>query len=337
MVGISIIICCYNSAKRLPDTLRYLSCQNNDVNIPWEIIIVDNNSGDDTQMVAISEWGKYELKKIGFRIVEEKKMGLSNARNKGVAVAKYDLIIFCDDDNLLCKDYLQVAFQLMNDKPDVGVLGGEGIAVADVDFPNWWDEVSSSYAVGKQAEKSGYVNDRGYVWGSGMVTRKHLLERVFDKRFPSLLSDRKGEALTSGGDSEICLRALFLNYNLYYDERLCYKHYITSNRLSLSYKENLFEGHREADVIIRKYQKVLGYKKKKLATRLLTSFSTIKYILDTQFKKTSINRNHIYHELYLELFLEWEFNFIPCDSDYKKIVRFKKKQRKYTVKKEKND
>jgi len=42
--GVSVIVCCYNSIIRLPQTLKYLSLQCVPSEIHWEIIIVDNNS-----------------------------------------------------------------------------------------------------------------------------------------------------------------------------------------------------------------------------------------------------------------------------------------------------
>lgn len=52
MEGISIIICCFNSAKRLPENLRHISSQQVGKGVDWEVIIVNNNSSDDTARAA---------------------------------------------------------------------------------------------------------------------------------------------------------------------------------------------------------------------------------------------------------------------------------------------
>src|SRR4051794_7116729 len=98
--AISIIICCYNSSKRLPATLKHIAQQKMRSNILWEVIVVDNNSADDTKEVAVREWRKYNLS-VPFKVVTEQKQGLIHAREKGYAEAAYQLLLFCDDDNWL--------------------------------------------------------------------------------------------------------------------------------------------------------------------------------------------------------------------------------------------
>ena len=44
--GVSVVICCHNSGKRLPETLRHLAAQVVEEGIPWEVVIVDNASTD---------------------------------------------------------------------------------------------------------------------------------------------------------------------------------------------------------------------------------------------------------------------------------------------------
>src|SRR4051812_31837833 len=127
ITGVSIIICCFNSAKRLPETIRHVALQENLDNIKWEVIIVDNNSTDKTIAVAKKEWTKYCLD-IPFTVVQENRQGLSFARKKGVEMAKYDLLIFCDDDNWLQEDYMHFAFEIMKANKNIGIAGGRSVA-----------------------------------------------------------------------------------------------------------------------------------------------------------------------------------------------------------------
>src|SRR5262245_41018784 len=103
--GVSVIVCCYNSADRLPETLKHIAMQNVPDSILWEVIIVNNNSTDETEKVAISEWSRYHLS-VPFKVVNESKPGLNFARKKGVENAGFSLLLFCDDDNWLDEDYL---------------------------------------------------------------------------------------------------------------------------------------------------------------------------------------------------------------------------------------
>src|SRR6478736_4840376 len=92
--GVSVVVCCYNSVQRLSQTLEHLSRQEVPAHIPWEVIIVDNNSTDGTADFAANCWKKLHCN-ISFRVVQELQPGLSAARRKGFLSAFYDLIIFC--------------------------------------------------------------------------------------------------------------------------------------------------------------------------------------------------------------------------------------------------
>ena len=51
--GVSVVICCYNSAERLPRTLTHLAAQRVSEKLPWEVIVIDNASQDKTGEVAL--------------------------------------------------------------------------------------------------------------------------------------------------------------------------------------------------------------------------------------------------------------------------------------------
>jgi glycosyltransferase involved in cell wall biosynthesis len=266
MLGVSVIICCYNSANRLPETLKHLALQKDLGNIAWEVIIVDNASTDNTLHAAVTEWQKYSVVNGGFKVVTENTPGLSHARQKGIDQSQFDYIIFCDDDNWLNESYLSIAYDIMQSKPQVGALGGHNIPVTDGQLPDWFEPYQGWYAAGKQATKTGDVSERMYVWGAGMVLRKDLFTKALGK-VPSLLSDRKGNALTSGGDAEICKRLLFMGYTLFYDDSLVLKHYMPPDRLTIAYRERLIQGISESNKILGKYIELIHLYKLSSLTR----------------------------------------------------------------------
>ena len=254
--GLSVIICCYNGAERLPETIKHIALQDVPSKISWELIIVNNNSTDNTAEVALSETLKYTSLSTRYKIVNEPNAGLSHARHKGVAVSKYEHIIFCDDDNWLGENYLTTAYEILSGDEKIAAVGGQSEAVSDISFPDWWEDYKGGYAVGKQAETTGDVSYRKFLWGSGLAFKKKLFLHAFNK-LPSLLSDRKGNELTSGGDSEICMRFLLMGYKLYYSEALTFKHYIEPFRLSWSYRKNLFDGFEKSKYILNIYVKAI--------------------------------------------------------------------------------
>ena len=237
--GISLIVCCYNSEERLTDTLKHLSKQDLDSDYPAEIIVVDNNSSDNTSFRARELWDIYGAPYPLF-VIEEREPGLSNARRAGVLAAQYEYGVFCDDDNWLRHDYLIQTIKLFDENPGAGVLGGASIPVSDVSLPPWFYTKAGSFAVGVQADESGDITSRKYLWGAGMAFRTEVLKAIYDDNIVPLVSGRKGNILTSGDDGEISAWYIFSGYRLFYSDKLIFKHYMPAERLTDEYFNNFF-------------------------------------------------------------------------------------------------
>ena len=250
-----MIVCCYNSKERLPQTLRHLSAQVVPLGFLWEIVLVDNASTDSTSRTAKLIWS--DLGSVApLVIVHEPKAGLAYARKAGVLQSKYDIIIFCDDDNWLGKDYVLNAITIMHENPSVGVAGGSNTPAWEgaPQFPCWFFSCADMYAVGIQGENNGDITKRGYLWGAGMVIRGSLLRNLYANGIEPLLLGRSSNALLSGDDSEICNWYMLAGFRLWYDNRLQLTHFIPSNRQSLEYVSGMRRGFAAAAPILRAYQ-----------------------------------------------------------------------------------
>lgn len=238
--GVSVVLCCHNSSTRLPETLRHLAVQRVSTEIPWEIIVVDNNSTDNTYQLAKSEWQQYHLPSVTFTVLSEPKPGKYYALTTGVTQAKYEYIIICDDDNWLGEQYVENAFRVMQSDTSIAAAGGQGIAVADEEIPDWFWAHQHRYAVGPQNDASGEVTNRGYLQGAGMAFRNSLYRKVF-LTSPSILLGPDGKSDGHGEDVELCMRFILAGYKLYYDAELVFKHYIHGKRLTENYKQSLLQ------------------------------------------------------------------------------------------------
>jgi GT2 family glycosyltransferase len=236
--GVTVIICCYNGQNRLPATLEYLAKQKVH-GFPWEVIVVDNNSTDGTAEAASKTWDRVG-RGIPMRVLHEAEPGLRAARQRGMSFAAYDTFVFCDDDNWLGESYVATARDIMMAHHDVGAAGGLGIPRYEIDPPHWIDPFLENLAVGAQGERTGYVPDsRRFLYGAGLVVRKGAIEDVRASGLDSLLSGRLADALTSGEDTELSLQLLLLGWNLWYDERLVFHHYIPAERMTREYLQHL--------------------------------------------------------------------------------------------------
>ncbi len=239
--GISIVICCYNSANRIKPTLQHLSEQKIKKEIDWEVVIVDNNCTDDTVEIALEEWNEFNVN-APLYIVKEVNPGLSQARIRGIQSAKYDYVIFCDDDNWFAPTYVQRAFEIMESDGNIGACGGRSEIQSDIELPNWFNTYRSHYAIGVQNIDSGFLIERHHVWGAGMVIRRKVLLELMSAGFTFHCSDRTGTTITSGGDSEICRWLLLVGFRLWYDEDLQFEHFIPKERLTKEYWRKLKKG-----------------------------------------------------------------------------------------------
>lgn len=259
--GMTILVCTYNGAERLPVTLRCIAAQQIPEGLGCELLVVDNASTDNSLEVIEHEWRQYDTK-ISLHLITETKPGLTFARDAGFSTAQYDYIILCDDDNWLAPDYVKTAFSVMESLPDVGILGGKGNFVFEEPAPAWLLSCNL-YAGGEQARGSGKVNS-GFVYGAGAVLRKSAYEKICAGGFVPALTDRQGLSLSSGGDHELCYVLALAGYTIWYEDRLLFDHYITANRLTLPYYLSYIEESALCFSVLEPYKILLKTKKKSM-------------------------------------------------------------------------
>ena len=268
MNGVSIIVCCYNSSKRLPATIQYLKQQKIQDEIPWEVIIVDNASTDDTSKTAYDEWNRFADATL--RVISEPKPGLSNARTSGFNAARYDFISFVDDDNWIAQNWVENVYKIMLYNPKVGACGGRSEAVFEFLPPEWYPQFFSKIAVGEQSIEEGDITDtRGWLWGAGLTVRKQAFKEVIERNIQFYLSDRNEKKLSSGGDNEICYSLRLLGWRLFYSSNLNFKHFIPSTRLSWNYFCEMSKANGYSSTILSRYNRVL---KQRLPSNYLSVF-----------------------------------------------------------------
>lgn len=321
--GVSIIICCYNSARRIRKTLEHIYAQNLE-GIDCELLVIDNNCTDDT-VAIVNSFQNQAYSPFPLRIIKQPIPGLSFTREKGIENAIYEYLIFCDDDNWLSPDYVATSFQIMKDHSFIGALGGRSEAVSDIEFPYWFSTFQGNYAVGVLGIKSGEVTLRGEVWGAGMVFRKSDYQALKNAGFTHLLTDRKENALSGGGDTELCKWFLLLGKKLWYDDRLSFKHYIEPPRLTLEYFEKLSRGNEQCLPIIRKYDIVLHALNNSRVAKLKNFFRYLIHSGLNVIRGYSQQNNNAYLEA------SNPFSWLCFDEDVKKINTWVKRLPKSSI------
>lgn len=119
---ISVVICAYNRADFLFKGLTALNNQTADKK-DYEVIIVDNNSTDNTKEVCQKFIN--DNPELNLTYVVETQQGLSFARNKGIEVCNTKIISYTDDDAITREDFVENIIKAFTNNPDYGALGGK--------------------------------------------------------------------------------------------------------------------------------------------------------------------------------------------------------------------
>lgn len=126
---ISVIVPCFNQAQYLHEALDSLINQSFQC---WECIIVNDGSPDNTEDVAL----KYCKKDSRFQYLKKENGGLSSARNSGIKIAKGELILPLDADDIIGSAYLEKAVAVFSENRDVSVVYCEAKKIGIVN-ENW--------------------------------------------------------------------------------------------------------------------------------------------------------------------------------------------------------
>lgn len=198
-VLISLVITTYNRAALLADALKSVAASQIENHGDVEVIVVDNNSTDDTRQTV--EGIKAEGFPFALRYVFEPNQGLSHARNRGTDEALGLYVAFMDDDQLIDKDYLarlEPAFR----STEAVCIGGPYVNCNDDSLPDWLPpllELSTGQRhYGKEVKTLGPGNGR-LLGGNMAFVRQELLD--IGKYNVDL--GRCGSSLLAGEDYEL--------------------------------------------------------------------------------------------------------------------------------------
>lgn len=241
--GVSVVICCYNSAARLPATLAHLQSQRDADAISWELIVVDNASSDDTVAVARRYWPADG--RVPLTVVTETRRGVAHARAAGFAAARYGAVSFIDDDNWVCDRWVARAAQVMTEQPELGACGGYSEPLCEGPTPQWFQRYRQYYAIGPEPTPAGTAPDT--LWFAGMTVRAQAWRDL-----------RRGgfRFLTEFGaeDNELSLALRLAGWKLRVDEELRLTHVLPAARLTWKYFCELQRSRFAAMVVVDPYR-----------------------------------------------------------------------------------
>ena len=230
-MNITVVLCTYNRCQSLAKTLESLAKSRAPDHLEWEVLVVDNNSSDQTRETVDEFSHRYAGR---FRYLFEGQQGKSRALNAGIRAAQGEILLFTDDDVIVGENWLpNLAASL--DHGDWAGAGGPVYLPSTFSRPRWLSS-TSSFAFGPLAEfhpltQAGEISVPPV--GANMASFRRS---VFDKYgfFRTDLGPGPGNQIRSE-DIEFGRRVITGGEHLYYEPSAEVYHPVTESRLQKKY------------------------------------------------------------------------------------------------------
>jgi glycosyltransferase involved in cell wall biosynthesis len=227
---ITVILCTYNRSEMLAKALESISASILPSEIPWEVLVVDNNSKDQTRVVAENFRSRFPGR---FRYLFEPKSGKSHALNTGIREARGSVLAFTDDDVVVDPTWLQKLTAALDDEKWAGV--GGRVLPEQTFSPPPWIPLKDRYALAPLAVfapdiEAGPLNEPPF--GANMAFQKRLFEKYGE--FRTDLGPRPGSKIRSE-DTEFGDRLLAAGELFFYEPSAIVYHSVAQDRVEKKY------------------------------------------------------------------------------------------------------
>lgn len=174
---ITVILCTYDRCQTLEKALSSLAASRLPESVDWEVLVVDNNSRDQTRAVVEAFCRRYPGR---FRYLLESRQGKSYALNTGIREARGEVLAFVDDDVTVDPDWVKNLTANLFDGEWAGA-GGRILPASVVTPPRWlalkgkYSHAGLLYAHFDLGEQPLQLERPPY--GASMAFRKEMFER----------------------------------------------------------------------------------------------------------------------------------------------------------------
>lgn len=227
---VSVVICTYNRSSFLQSALDSLLVQTDS---DFEMLIIDNNSSDDTHEIVKS----YSQRSSRIKYFLEIKQGLSHARNRGIKEATGSYIAYVDDDCIIPTAWIEnlkniIAFTRAD------ILGGPVFPFYLKNTSSWFKDEYHTFEFGPTARM---LAKSETLIGCNMVVLKSIFDEIGLFRADLGMT---GNQILYSEETEFQLRYIKskANNGIYYDPLLYVKHYLRPEKMTLSWNIRAFIG-----------------------------------------------------------------------------------------------
>lgn len=231
----SIIICTYNRAGNLRRCLEPFVSQQEAEDLEWEILVVDNNSSDDTRAVVEALQAELPLR---IRYVFEPEQGLNYARNRGVDESQGRCFAFVDDDILVSERWLCSIYKTFVDN-DADAVGSCIHLDESIHLPKWINRDMYGFLGYQDYGDTPFQMDgfSQYPFGGNMSFNRRVVERIgyFNPKLGRKGSGRKVSELFKGAETDYFHRLAEAGGRIFYTPDAVVYHRILPFQLQKRY------------------------------------------------------------------------------------------------------
>lgn len=228
---ITVILCTYNRSRSLAKALESVAGSQLPRSIEWEVLVVDNNSSDQTRNIVEDYCRRYPGR---FRYLFEPQPGKSYALNSGIRESVGEILAFMDDDVTVEPTWLQNLTAALHDGEWAGA-GGRILPERSFSPPRWLTlhgpfSLGGVLALFDRGDKPGAIDWAPY--GTNMAFRRAMFEKYGG--FRTDLGPIPGSQIR-GEDTEFAQRLMKAGEHVRWEPSAVVYHEVAEYRLHKRY------------------------------------------------------------------------------------------------------
>jgi len=306
---LSVIVPTYNRERMLCNAIDSIINQSLSKD-NYEILVIDNNSSDDTKNIV----NKYVKETSNLKYLFEPIPGLLSGRHKGAKEAKGNILVFTDDDVIADNDWLKAIAETFKDT-SVKIVGGRNLPIFETEPPGWINNIWQKKKDGNSycghlslldLQDKCKIIDISFVWGLNLSIRKEtllLLNGFHPDAYPWELRQYRGD-----GETGLGYKAKILGINAIYQPKALIYHYIPKDRMTIEYfkKRSYLQGISNSYTKIREQVGIFDNENIMKVFNIKKNIQKMKYIIrqilysksSDQYIKIKIIENKAYQSGY---------------------------------------
>ena len=245
MVKFTVAIRAFNGERYLSLILDKLQEQINTEDIDWEIIVVDNNSTDNTAKI-VKEYQSNWSKSYPLNYYFEARQSAFLARKRAIIEAKGNLIGFLDDDNVPTSNWVEEAYSFSKSHPQAAAYGSRIHGKYEVEPPVAFERIECFIPIIERLETICFNH---YLYGkkgllppgAGLVIKKDIWLKYVPEKLH--FQGPVGQSLSAKGeDIEALIYIKKAGEEIWYNPKMEIFHQIPKTRFEREYLKKFFQG-----------------------------------------------------------------------------------------------